>query len=59
MEHVADPVAFTRAAAHALKPGGVFMAITLNQWHYFGLTTWATSSSVSTSGCCDGCATPG
>ena len=43
MEHVADPVAFTEAAARVLKPGGVFMAITLNQWHYFGLTTWATS----------------
>ncbi len=43
MEHVADPVAFTEAAARVLKPGGVFMAITLNQWHYFGFTTWATS----------------
>lgn len=43
MEHVADPVAFTTAAARVLKPGGVFMAITPNQWHYFGFTTWATS----------------
>ena len=43
MEHVTDPVAFTDAAARVLKPGGVFMAITLNRWHYFGLTTWATS----------------
>jgi SAM-dependent methyltransferase len=43
MEHVADPVAFTEAAARVLKPGGAFMALTLNQWHYFGLTTWATS----------------
>ena len=43
MEHVTDPSAFTGAAARVLKPGGVFMAITLNQWHYFGLTTWATS----------------
>lgn len=43
MEHVADPVAFTEAAARVLKPRGVFMAITVNQWHYFGLTTWATS----------------
>lgn len=43
MEHVADPTGFTVAVARVLKPGGVFMAITLNQWHYFGLTTWATS----------------
>ena len=43
MEHVADPVGFTEAAARVLKPGGVFLALTLNQWHYFGLTTWATS----------------
>jgi len=43
MEHVADPVEFIEAAARVLKPGGVFMAITPNQWHYFGLTTWATS----------------
>lgn len=43
LEHVTDPVAFTQAAALVLKPGGVFMAITLNRWHYFGITTWATS----------------
>ena len=43
LEHVTDPAAFTQAAAAVLKPGGVFLAITLNQWHYFGLTTWATS----------------
>ena len=43
MEHVEDPRAFTEAAARVLRPGGVFMAITLNRWHYFGLTTWATS----------------
>ena len=43
MEHVADPVAFTEAAARVLKPGGVFLAVTLNRWHYFGMTTWATS----------------
>lgn len=43
MEHVADPAAFTRAAARVLKPGGAFMALTLNQWHYFGLATWGTS----------------
>jgi SAM-dependent methyltransferase len=43
LEHVADPVAFTEAAARVLKPGGLFMALTVNQWHYFGLTTWAAS----------------
>jgi SAM-dependent methyltransferase len=43
MEHVTDPTAFVDAAAHVLKPGGVFMAITLNRWHYFGLSTWAAS----------------
>jgi SAM-dependent methyltransferase len=43
LEHVTEPVAFAQAAARVLKPGGVFMAITLNQWHYFGFTTWATS----------------
>jgi SAM-dependent methyltransferase len=43
LEHVADPVAFTEAAARVLKPGGVFLALTLNQWHFFGLMTWAAS----------------
>ncbi len=43
MEHVADPVAFTEAAARVLKPGGTFLALTLNKWHFFGLITWATS----------------
>jgi 2-polyprenyl-3-methyl-5-hydroxy-6-metoxy-1,4-benzoquinol methylase len=43
LEHVTDPDAFVEAAAQVLKPGGAFMAITLNQWHYFGFTSWATS----------------
>ena len=43
LEHVDDPAGFFAAAARVLKPGGVFMAITLNKWHYFGLTTWLTS----------------
>lgn len=43
LEHVADPAAFSQAVARVLKPGGTFMAITPNQWHFFGLTTWATS----------------
>ena len=43
LEHVADPVAFTDAAARVLKPGGVFLALTLNRWHYFGSATWMVS----------------
>lgn len=43
LEHVAEPMGFTEAAARVLKPGGLFMALTVNQWHYFGLTAWATS----------------
>lgn len=43
LEHVADPVGFSEAAARVLRPGGSFLALTLNRWHYFGLTTWATS----------------
>ena len=38
LEHVSDPRSFTRAAADVLRPGGAFMALTVNQWHYFGLT---------------------
>jgi ubiquinone/menaquinone biosynthesis C-methylase UbiE len=37
LEHVRDPTTFTRAAARVLRPGGVLMALTVNQWHYFGL----------------------
>jgi len=43
LEHVGDPVAFTDAAARVLRPGGAFLALTVNQWHYFGLTTMAAS----------------
>jgi SAM-dependent methyltransferase len=41
LEHVRDPAAFTQAAARVLRPGGTLMAITVNQWHYFGLPAWA------------------
>jgi len=41
LEHVHDPHAFTAACAHVLRPGGVLMGLTVNKWHYFGLSTWA------------------
>jgi SAM-dependent methyltransferase len=41
VEHVADPDGFARSAARVLKPGGTLMGLTVNKWHYFGLTTWA------------------
>jgi SAM-dependent methyltransferase len=41
LEHVQDPMAFTRACATVLKPGGVLMCMTTNKWQYFGLSTWA------------------
>jgi SAM-dependent methyltransferase len=41
LEHVHDPVAFTRGCAAVLKPGGALMGLTVNKWHYFGLSTWA------------------
>jgi SAM-dependent methyltransferase len=35
MEHVADPEAFFRAVHRVLKPGGVFLFLTVNAGHYF------------------------
>jgi SAM-dependent methyltransferase len=41
LEHVQDPAPFAEAAARVLRPGGALMALTVNQWHYFGLPAWA------------------
>lgn len=41
LEHVHDPRAFTAASSQVLSPGGVLMGLTVNKWHYFGLSTWA------------------
>ena len=43
LEHVADPQAFTAACARTLRPGGLFFALTVHKYQYFGLTTWATT----------------
>ena len=43
LEHVADPDGFAAAAARVLRPGGSLMGLTVNKWHYFGFTTWATT----------------
>jgi 2-polyprenyl-3-methyl-5-hydroxy-6-metoxy-1,4-benzoquinol methylase len=41
LEHVSNPRAFSAACAAVLRPGGVLMGMTVNKWHYFGLSTWA------------------
>jgi SAM-dependent methyltransferase len=41
LEHVSSPVDFAQACARVLKPGGTLMGMTVNKWHYFGITTWA------------------
>lgn len=43
LEHVADPRTFVAACASLLRPGGSFLALTVNRRHYFGATTWALS----------------
>ena len=41
LEHVTNPEEFAQACARVLRPGGTLMGLTVNKWHYFGLTTWA------------------
>jgi ubiquinone/menaquinone biosynthesis C-methylase UbiE len=43
LEHVVHPTAFTQGCARVLKPGGTFLALTMNVYQYFGLITWAMS----------------
>ena len=43
LEHVADPRRFTTACATVLRPGGVLFGLTVHKYHYFGLSTWATT----------------
>jgi SAM-dependent methyltransferase len=43
LEHVADPLTFTQACAHVLRPNGSLLALTLNKYQYFGFVTWMTS----------------
>lgn len=39
MEHVVDPVPFMRAVFECLKPGGVYIGMTMNARHYFARIT--------------------
>ena len=41
LEHVERPREFAAACAGLLKPGGSWLAVTLNVHHYFGATAWA------------------
>ncbi|HEX6150020.1 class I SAM-dependent methyltransferase [Nocardioides sp.] len=41
LEHVTEPRAFTAACAATLRPDGALFALTVNKWHYFGMSTWA------------------
>jgi SAM-dependent methyltransferase len=43
LEHVASPASFTLACAKVLSPKGVLYGLTVHKYHYFGLSTWATT----------------
>jgi SAM-dependent methyltransferase len=43
LEHVRNPDRFMTAAGTVLRPRGSFFAVTVNQWHYFGLAGWAST----------------
>jgi hypothetical protein len=43
LEHVADTPRFTEACAQVLPRGGVLYGLTVHKYHYFGLSTWATT----------------
>lgn len=43
LEHVRDPDGFMGSAGAVLRPHGSFFAVTVNQWHYFGLAGWAST----------------
>ena len=42
LEHIADPNRFCREVARVLKPGGWFLALTPNRYHYVSLAAAAT-----------------
>ncbi len=43
LEHVADPEGFVDACAHVLPHQGRLFGLTVHKYHYFGMSTWATT----------------